>query len=176
MWGRGLPDSRAIAASEPRGCGAKVTPGSGIGLGPGAPSIVPIGELAAIALGRPTLLDGQRRLRGECALAREFLAPGEAFGRLLVELLRHRGGAAHVAEPLHHHRAGDGALAQLDGVALAQLARGLGELAVDLHALAADLLGSEAAGLEEAGGPQPLVEAHAGRGWRSHVGEVWRGR
>ena len=55
-----------------------------------------------------------------------------------------------------------GALAQLDAVADLQLARGLGRLAVDADAAAADLVGGQRARLVEARGPQPLVQAHAG--------------
>jgi hypothetical protein len=57
------------------------------------------------------------------------------------------------------HGARHRALAQRHGVAGLDLARGLGDVAVDLHPALADFLRRQRAGLVEAGGPQPFVDA-----------------
>ena len=74
-------------------------------VGRGAPA-VPVGELAPVALGRPALLDRQRRLGVELALGRPGQPALDALRRLLVERLRGRRRPAQAAQRLARRRSG----------------------------------------------------------------------
>ncbi len=115
-------------------------------------------------VGRPSCRGGGR-LGCEPAHFCGLRARGDALGRFLIQLLRDGRGAAHGAEPAHHHRARHMALAQRHGIAAAQFPRRLGGLSVHHHAALADLFRRQGPGLVEARAPQPLVQAHRfGRG------------
>src|SRR5262245_44562410 len=85
-----------------------------------APAL-PLREFATIALGRPAMLDGMRGVGEEAAVAGEFFARLDALGGFLVELLCHRRGTAHIAQPAHQHDPGDLPLADAQAVADAHL-------------------------------------------------------
>ena len=70
--------------------------------------------MAPVALGRPALLDGVRRLGAQVALCGRPFPGGNALGRLLVQGLGHRSRAAHRAQGPHDDAALQFALPKLD--------------------------------------------------------------
>ena len=96
----------------------------------GAPAAAPVAgtvDVAAVAFGGAAVLQGGGGLGRQAALFGGFFARADALGGFFVELLRHRGRAAHVAHSAHHHRARHLALAQGHGVAHTHFARGFGD-------------------------------------------------
>ena len=115
-----------------------------------------------------------RRARRRASAAR--LARGDALGRLLVQLLRHRRRAAHARSgraPAPRARSRRAPWRRPTRSPTCTSRDALGGLAVDLHPALVDLVGRQRARLVEARGPQPLVEAHARsigcRSWSSIV-------
>lgn len=116
-------------------------------------------DLAAVLLGGA--------VRGGAAEGEEFLALGFgllafalAFGGFGVESLGDGGGAAHVAEDEDLDGEFGGLVADIEGVAEAELAGGFRFEAVAFDAAEVAGLDGEGAGFEEACGPEPLVDAH----------------
>ncbi len=133
-------------------------------------------QFAPVALGRPALLDRQRRLgRAGGAAPRPARAPAgsPAFPRTAAG--PPAPGPRTPDSPLTTTRARHGLAAQGHRVADLQLARRLGLLAVDRDAALADLLGRQRARLVEARAPQPLVDpqpVHRFPLWRAAAATV----
>ena len=124
-------------------------------------------DAAAVALGGAALGEGGELLHG-LAFGGEVEAGCLALFGFAIEGLGDGSGAAHVAE-LEDFNVELAALVADDKVvAHMDLAGGLGLDAVGVNAAQlAGLLG-QGAGPEEAGGPEPLVDAHGGHDRLSH--------
>ena len=115
-------------------------------------------EIAAPTLGGTAMLDGVRGLGRQAPLLGGTLARFQALGRLFVQLLSYRRGAAHFGQALHDDNTLHIALAQRHDVTWLHIAGGLHFLAVHLDTAAHDLVHGERARLVEARRPQPLVD------------------
>src|SRR4030095_3919718 len=93
----------------------------------GAPA-VPVGELAAVFLGRAPGFYRGARLRARAVRPGGGFAGSDAFRRLRVERLRHRCRTAMGADAEHDDGPGGVALAEGQGCAGPDFARRLGDL------------------------------------------------
>jgi hypothetical protein len=84
----------------------------------------------------------------------------DAFRRFFVQLLRNRRRSALVAQALDDQLSQHPPLAQPQPIAYAHLARRLHVLFIHLHPTQTDLFAGDRAGLKQARGPQPFVDAN----------------
>ena len=119
-----------------------------------------------IPLGRPAVNFGGG-FPGELAPHLLGLAGGDAFRRFFVKQAGFRCRAAFFREAAHSHLPVGVAIENIEPVADLQFTRRLAGGAVEPDLAAADRIGGEAARLEEARRPQPLVDADA-----SHSGST----
>jgi hypothetical protein len=116
-------------------------------------------ELAAVLLGGSAFGDSAH---GEHGLA--FLGYAGAFETALVGFLvvglGDGGGASDLGGEEDFDGEGSGFVGDLQGVSGLDVAGGLGAVGVDLDAADVAGVGGEGAGFEEAGGPEPLVDAN----------------
>src|SRR5262249_46941802 len=142
--------SAASSALQPDG----TAPRSGAGLlrGPGA-------EIGA-------------ECAGEAALERKLLTRRARALRLRVERLGRRGRTAPVGQLRDGDGPAFGAFADLQSVLRVHELRRLDALAVHVHTPAEHGGRREAAGLEEAGGPEPLVDSHTVHRWAAQASNL----
>lgn len=126
-------------------------------------SAAELDDLAAVAFGGATF-------RGRAEIAQGFAFFGElqpgfmAGGGFKVESLGHRGGAADGAEKQDFHFKFVRFSANVQEIADADLAGGLGGLLVALDPAQVAGARGDGARLEKAGSPEPLVDSQAGHG------------
>lgn len=131
------------------------------------------GSLLAVAFGGAAV-GKDAELDFELALLGELETGGAAFGGLAVEGLRDGGGTAGGGEEEDFDVEVAGVGADVEKVAGADVAGGFGAMAVGFDAAEIAGVGGEGAGFEEAGGPEPFVEADGfHRGIRAGVGGGW---
>ena len=108
------------------------------------------------------MLCGQKGggLGRQAALLGQLLALGNALGGFFIQQLGYGGWPTHAAEAAHDDFLGNIALAQCNGVAGANLTRGLGIGLVDGDAALANFFHGQAAGFVEPRTPQPFVQTH----------------
>ena len=116
-------------------------------------------DAPAVALGGPVHGQGRVLLHGFALFRSAQTGFAAGFG-FAVEGLRHRCGAADVADAEHIDLKAAGVVFDLQAVAGADIARGFGAEAVRLDA--AQIAGARGQGarLEEARGPEPFVHAY----------------
>lgn len=119
-----------------------------------------VDDFAAIALGWTISGGGFKECGHGLALGGGFLAGFAAGLGFAVKRLRHRGGAAHIAEREHLDLEDSTIVGDGEHVAFAYLTCGLGILPVELNASQVAGARGERTGLEEAGGPKPLVDSY----------------
>src|SRR5215211_393564 len=117
-------------------------------------------EPAALQLRRAGA-EVERRLAREPSLECLLLAPRLRLGRLLVQAGSHAGGAAALGDARNDDGAANGADRDLEPVPDADGSGRLHALAVDVYVPAGDSVARRASRLEEARGPQPLVDPRA---------------
>ena len=129
----------------------------------GAPAVTPVVTLpikvATLPFRRSPLGQAEGRLSGQLVLLAPALLLGQTFRGFGIKLLRHRGGAALLADAQHHQLSRRARLAQADAISGLHLARGFGHLIIDPYPIALNLFSGQRSGLEKPCGPQPLVNA-----------------
>lgn len=118
-------------------------------------------KVAALFFGGTSFGDGIGEV-GHFAFLGGLLAFFDGFLSFGVELFGFGGGAAFVGEGIDDDGPLDGTAADFDGLAGEDELAGFGASAVDVDLAAFDGLLGGPAGFEEAGGPQPFVEADFG--------------
>ena len=124
------------------------------------PTVARLFQIAPIAFGRSALLLAQSGFARITLLQGQLGALFHAVGGFLVQLLGHGGGSPLGAQARNHHGALHRTLAQLNGVASFDLARGFGGLAIHRHPALVDVFTGQGAGFVKTGRPQPFVDAH----------------
>src|ERR1017187_4135874 len=118
-------------------------------------------DFPAIAFRWPAFPKGFR-MRHCLALFRQLQPQFPARLRLAIERLRYRRRSAHRAESQDLHLKIAAVVLHSQEVAGADLARRFGGLSVGLNPAEFTCPRGQRAGLEESGGPEPLVHSHAG--------------
>jgi len=107
-------------------------------------------------------------------MALKFLACGVALGALLVELGCRGRGATARRRRTHRDRPSQLVFRDRDHVAERDRFAGLRSLLIELHAAVGDGRGGLCPRLEEARGPEPLVQSDLAGAGRIHAGQVSR--
>ncbi len=113
---------------------------------------------AAIFFGGPAGWCGFKRGKG-FAFGSELKAAQSAFFRFAIEGLRDGGGTTHGAEGEYLDGEFSGFVADEQVVTDAEFTGGFGGMRIGINAAKFTGTGSESAGLEEAGSPEPLVNS-----------------
>src|ERR1035437_3408146 len=104
---------------------------------------------------------GQGRLWAQTVILNDLRPRPQAFRRLFIQQLCHRGRAALFVDALHHHGSGNLGLNDGDHVTGLDLSGWLDIVLINLHAATVDLIVAHRACLEEARGPQPFIDSHS---------------